>query len=191
MNVPDLNKLSEAMPRRELTPTEEAQLQEYLRAKPDQREFWEDELGLNHLLSQLPDTPVSSNFSLRVLQAAQDEELQRTRLSFWGRLWVGLHARAPRQSSHDSALGGMLFGRWLPKLAVLTLMLGLAMVGYQHHQATTRKQLAVAAAEIGKLPPDQMMDLLENFDAIQRLNQVPSDSGHQLKADKELLAALQ
>src|SRR5690349_68499 len=101
MNLPNNNKLVDALRQGRWTATEEAELEVHLAKHPDQRQLWEDELGLNQLLGTLPDHPISSNFTSRVLGAARAHaQNSRTRPSFsypWSKA---------------------VWGGWAPKLAV-------------------------------------------------------------------------
>src|SRR4051812_4743501 len=59
---------------RELTAEEEASLERWLAAHPVARTQWEEERALSRAIHSLPDVPVSSNFSSRVLQALDLEQ---------------------------------------------------------------------------------------------------------------------
>ncbi len=79
-NDPTYNRLRELSWRRKLTGAEEAELRAWLAAHPDAQADWEAEAGLNAALGRLPDAPVPSNFTARVLQAVEREaaaELRR------------------------------------------------------------------------------------------------------------------
>ncbi len=58
MNETEYRELMEASWRRQLTAAEEARLQAWLVAHPDEQPRWESESSLNQLLEQLPDVPV-------------------------------------------------------------------------------------------------------------------------------------
>lgn len=84
-----------------LSPDDEARLEAFLAAHPEARATWDEERALGRALQALPDAPVSSNFTARVLQAvdlgAARDERSRTRgdwlRAFWPRLsWAGLAA---------------------------------------------------------------------------------------------------
>lgn len=53
--------------RRELTASEEAQLEAWLAAHPDDRAVWQVEKRLSRCLQRLPDIPLPTNFTARVL----------------------------------------------------------------------------------------------------------------------------
>ena len=71
-----LSLLRESSWRRKLTEAEQAELRAYLAAHPDARADWEMESALNAALTRLPDAPVPSNFTARVLQAVEREAVR-------------------------------------------------------------------------------------------------------------------
>src|SRR5258705_11906991 len=79
MTDSEYRSLREAAWRRALTPDEKAQLQSYLLLHTEAQQHWEQESALNQVLLNLPDVPVSSNFTARVLQAVELDELQSQR----------------------------------------------------------------------------------------------------------------
>ena len=95
-NDPIYNRLRELSWRRELTAAEEAELRAWLAAHPEAQADWEAEAGLNEALRQLPDAPVPSNFTARVLQAVEREAAlrERRRGARW-RVWHGRGAGCP------------------------------------------------------------------------------------------------
>lgn len=163
MSAEDQNRLSGALLRGRLTAQQEKEIEDYLAAHPAEREFWEEELCLNQLLRQMPDAPVSSNFTALVLAQLRHESARAT-VQTWSETW---------------------FRRWLPRLTSGLAVVGLGLFTYHEHQLSARQHLAEQLAQIVKLAPEPSLELLENFDAINRLNQVPRNS------DRELIAALQ
>ncbi len=118
----------------------------------------DEPLELQKLLSRLPDAPVSSNFTARVMQAVEREELQAVRTRGWRWNWHAL----------------------LPRAAVAAVMVAAAgFTFYQHEIFSQRAALSVAL--LTPPPPLPSVDALQNFDAIQRMSQ----PAH---ADEELLA---
>lgn len=117
---------------------------------------------LRGLLSRLPDAPVASNFTARVMQQIELEE-----------------SRRPRQWN-------FIFNwrAFLPRAAVATVAILFAGLALQHHELDVqRAALAKNAALVAETPmPD--VEALKNFDAIRRMSQ-PA------RADDELLALLQ
>jgi hypothetical protein len=113
---------------------------------------------LRHLLSRLPDAPVASNFTARIMQAVELEESRKSRK--WNFNW---HSLLPRVAF---AMGVVLF----------------AGVTFQHHELNARRvALAQSVAMVARTQSLPNMDALKNFDAIQRMSQ----SAH---ADEEILA---
>src|SRR5438067_2362092 len=96
-NDPGFRKWREISWRRKLTPAEEAELRAWLAVHPEARAEWEAEIALtNTLVRSLPDVPVASNFTARVLQAVDRETA----------------AREPRLP------GWQPWKRWLPRVAL-------------------------------------------------------------------------
>jgi hypothetical protein len=165
MSVPDLNKLADALQQNKLTSEQEAQLSDYLAAHPDQRARWEEEIALNQLLRQVPDVPVSSNFTALVLGAVRQTS-----------------PRSPFQSNLCHAL---FVRHWQAKLASALMVVSVGVLTYHEHELTLRRDLARNLVEMSKLTAGTPLELIVNFDAIERLNQVP------VTVDRELVAALQ
>jgi negative regulator of sigma E activity len=117
---------------------------------------------LRELLSRLPDAPVASNFTARVMQAVELEESRPARRWHFGWNW---HALLPRLAVTAAAVlfAGLTFHRY--ELNTL-------------HAALAKNVALVAGAQ-----PLPSMDALKNFDAIQRMGQP--------RADDELLALMQ
>jgi hypothetical protein len=126
---------------------------------PPEVEF---EAKLTSALSKLPDAPVPSNFTARVLESVE---------------------RAERQAEWSRR-------RWswrylVPRIAVATAVLVLAGLGIQRYEKNShRATLAREVAAVAATQPLPAMDILENLEVIRRMG----EAGH---ADGELLAALQ
>ena len=149
MNDPLYKKLQESGWRRPLTAAEAAELRGWLAAHPEMELDWDAEAGLNRALDHLPDAPVPTNFTTRVLQEIEREAVAaRDRKPAWGWRWRSL----------------------VPKVAVVLLVLGLGVVSYERHQATRRATLArnVAVVSGAVAVPDP--GLLQDFDAIRSLD---------------------
>ena len=167
MNEQDYNQLRESGWRRRLTPAEEAELQPYLAAHPAAREEWQDEMALNDLLESLPlAPPVASNFTARVLQAAQ------------------LEAAAVNRERNRGWWSVKIFRSWLPKAAVAAVLVGSVAIGYHEQQEHARVALAQNVVEVTAAVSASDPDLMQDFEPIRRL------STPQPKADTELLALL-
>lgn len=150
MNETEYRELMEASWRRPLTEAEEARLQAFLAAHPDEQAKWESELSLNHLLEQLPDVPVASNFTARVVQAAQREAARPAARPFLQSL---RHWLMPRRV----AWAGVAVAACVTWFAV--------------HQAETsaRVRRANELVVISRAAVVSDPSVMENFDAIQRL----------------------
>lgn len=163
MKVDPVNmRLRELGWRRPLTEAERAELSAYFAAHPEAREDWEDEAALSRLLERLPNAPVASNFTARVLQAVEREQTQREPGLQWAWIWRVL----------------------VPRVAVAAVVVGAGLFAHHRHEVAQRVALAqsmVAVADVRSLPSPQF---LEDFDVIRRMNPTPP-------ADKDLLALLQ
>ena len=164
MNLdPVYNRLRDASWRRELTDAERAELRAYLAEHPEARADWEAEAGLNAGLKRLPDAPVSSNFTSRVLQAveresvATDREHPRTRTRIW---WWRV---------------------FVPRTAVALVVIGAGWFGYERYRVVQRDKLVTGLAVVATVESPPSAEVLENFEAIRSLSATPA-------ADEELLA---
>lgn len=166
MSLSDLERLAETVQRGRLTSDEEEHLRAFLREHPEHRAVFEEDCGLNHLLQQLPDAPVSTNFTAGVLQAVRQN-------------------REPARSAEHGAFWQKFLRQWMPAAATAVLAVGLAVAGYQQHQMAKRQEMARNLAEFSKDSSGASVEFLQHFEAIQRLGQVPQN------VDRELLAALQ
>src|ERR1035441_868191 len=98
---PNYNRLLELSWRRKLTDAEEAQLRALLESRPEAQADWDAEATLNAVLGRLPDAPVPSNFTARVLQTVEREAAAELRQGerkwqFWPRLHASPPCLAPR-----------------------------------------------------------------------------------------------
>ncbi len=119
---------------------------------------------LRGLLSRLPDVPVSSNFTARVMQAVGREE-----------------SRRPRQWSF-----GWNWNMLLPRATVAAVVIGFSGLAFHHHEIySQRAALAKNVVLMAGAQPLPSVEALKNFDAIQRMSRATP------RADDELLALLQ
>ena len=156
---PIQNLLRELVWRRKFTEAERAEL----RAQPETQADWELESRLTEGLARLPDAAVPSNFTARVLQAVEREELQAARKRK-GRWW-----------------------NWrvlLPRATAAAAVVVVAGLTIQRHELNVhRAQLAQSVAQVANAQPLPSIEALKNFNAVQRMSQP--------HADEELLALLQ
>ena len=118
----------------------------------------------------LPDAPVATNFTARVLQAVDQESATAER------------ARGAR------ALGWQGWRRWLPRMALASVVLGAGLICYhqvseRHVLAARRDELALSVAAVSGVSSLPSPEILKDFEAIRALNQTPPP-------DEELLALL-
>ncbi len=163
MNDP-FTKLLEASWQRALTPAESAELRAWLATHPEARADWEANAALSRALDNLPDAPVPSNFTARVLQAAELEQAARQR---------DTKTKLPRS-----------WLAWLPKAAVAAVFVVMSLMAfreasYQKQQRFARSLKTVTA--VAALPGPEV---LQDFEAIQQLSPTRPP-------DLELLALLQ
>ena len=164
-NHPFYDRFREFSWRRKLTPAEEAELSTWLQSHPELRAQWEAEMGLTEALRRMPDAPLSSNFTSQVLAAVEREGrpvtgAAQSKLWEW-RVWLG----------------------WLPrKLAFGAVILIAGVMSYHHFQDAHRAELVRSVKTLSEVAA--MPDILQDFDAIQRLAAAP-------QADEELLKLLQ
>ncbi len=154
-------ELLETARRRRLTSAEEALLQSYLATNPEAQREWDEEQGLNQLLGQLDDVPMSSNFTARVLQAAQRESSP---------------APTTRRASWFESLLSFLHAH---RIATATAVLVSALLLMQQYRHRERTRVVDSLANLPNI------EALQDFEAIARLSQVRGS------VDDDLLAALQ
>jgi hypothetical protein len=145
---------NESLWRRKLTEAERAKLS----AAPE----LELEARLTDALHQIPDAPVPSNFTARILNAVELEEAKATRQG-WRWNWHFL----------------------LPRVAAASAVLVFAGISIQRYEAHAHRiALAKNVAMIAAKQPMPSLDALENLDVIRHM-------GASTHADGDLLAALQ
>jgi hypothetical protein len=162
---PTYTRLLELSWQRKLTDAEEAELRAFLAAYPGARTDWEAESGLTAALGRLPDAPVPSNFTVRVLQAIERDAAEDLHRPVGGlRHWLRL--------------------RWLPRLAFAAVVVGAGLLSYHHTHVAYRKKLVESVAAVSAVSSLPGPEILKDFDAIQALNPAPAP-------DEQLLAVLQ
>jgi hypothetical protein len=165
-NDPLYEQLRETSWRRKLTASEEARLSKWLAENPEAQSAWDLEAGLNETLAGLPNVPVASNFTARVLEAAKRDA-------------IADHPEAGRLHQRTS-----WWTRWLPKAALATVVLGAGLVSYNHIQTTRRAEWALSLTTVSQVPSLPGPEVLSDFDAIAALGSTPP-------ADEELLKLMQ
>jgi len=166
MNDPLYQKLRETGWRRKLTASEEAELRAWLEAHPEAKAGWKTEAGLNDILGRLPDAPVSSNFTARVLSRLDGMEREiaagsRRRESKWNWLWHPL----------------------LPKAALAAMAFCIGVFTYREVATVRQAELAQSVATVSEVVSLPGPEILQDFEVIRQLNTAP-------RPDDELLALL-
>ena len=115
---------------------------------------------LRELLSRLPDAPLASNFTVRVMQAIDAAEARHGR---WG----------------------LMEWNWrifFPRVTVTAAAAGIVAVAFYHHELTVQnRQRLVDSVVVVASQPMPSVEALNNFEAIQRMGQTA-------RPDDELLA---
>jgi hypothetical protein len=140
------NQLRESLWRRKPAGAGQADL----RPQPEAAADLELEARLTDALSRLPEATVASNFTSRVMQAIELDEVRPARTWNWHLL--------------------------LPRVAIASAVLVLASLAWQHHeQNLQRATLARNVALMAEAQPVPSMEALKNFDTIQRMSQPHAD----------------
>jgi hypothetical protein len=111
------------------------------------------------LLTRLPDAPVASNFTARVMQAIELEEMRQSRWRLFGWRWRVV----------------------IPRTAAATVIVGLASFTFYQHEIYVQQVALAKSAALVAAQPMPSVEALKNFDAIQRMGQTAHP-------DNELLA---
>jgi len=160
MNEFDYNLLREKGWRHKLTAAEKASVQAWLAQHPESKADWELESHLSDALANLPEAPVPSNFTARVLQAVECEKSVTAR---------------PAQSRTTWFLRSLL-----PKAAVAAVMLSAGLL-YHEHTTAKRAELVQGVKIAAEVPSLLSPQILQDFDTIRRISPGP---------DQELIALM-
>jgi hypothetical protein len=164
-NDPVYQRLREIGWRQKLTKAEQAELQAWLAAHPEAAAEIEAETALNRALAALPDAPMPSNFTARVLQGVEQAERETV----------------PQRRAHDS---GWIWRVLVPRAAVAAVVIGAGGLAYQNHRAQQREVIGHSIETVLGVPTLPSPEILADFDVIQKLDSASS-------ADQELIALLQ
>jgi anti-sigma factor RsiW len=151
---PIYQRLHEIGWRRPLTHAEQEELRAWLNAHPEVQADAEADAALNCALAKLPDAPLSSNFTARVLQTIEREPATTGRAA----------------ARHASTWWRIL----LPRVAVATVIIGIVAGVYQHHETVKRAELTAAAkslATVAAVAPLADPAVLKDFEVIRRMSQ--------------------
>ena len=158
--------LRETSWQRRLTPAEEAELSAWLATRPEAVADWQEELALTQAIRRLPDIPVSSNFTARVVDAALHEAAVGPRKRSWMDLW------------HWSLT------RWLPRLAFGLVIGAAGFFSFQQLHEVQHQKMARSVSVLSEVASVPGAEALRDFDAIRVLDASPA-------ADEDLLKLFQ
>jgi len=157
-------KIRELTWRGPVSPAQRQELKAWLEAHPAERESVALDSRLTESLLKLPDAPVPSNFTARVLEQVRLEQATERR-------------KGTRTSS-------IFRWRWLIRTASAVVIVAAAGVTWRQVQsARTAEEIARSVTMVSEVTSLPDADVLRDFEAIQALSQNPS-------ADMELLALL-
>ena len=158
----DFNQWREKSWRGKLTPAEEAELRAWLAEHPSSQADWETDGRLTEILGRLPDVPVPSNFTARVLQAVEREGAAGERLKADRALWLRL---------------------LLPRAAVAAVIVGVGLLTYHEHETTKRAAVVQGVKVVAGVSSLPSPDILQDFETIRRMSSTPGP-------DPELIALM-
>jgi anti-sigma factor RsiW len=172
MTPQEFQRLKDKAREDRLTADERAAFRAYLLAHPQAQADWEEEQDLDRLSNQLPDVPVSSNFTARVLVAAQRETSRE---------------QATATSSPAITTNPGAWWRWFlrPQAAfVAAALIAVGLLAYRQQRALKHAEMAESLAKFADTTALPDVEALKNFEAILRLSQMP------VSPDDELLRKL-
>lgn len=141
--------------RRPLTDSERAALRQVPELEVEER--------LTESLAKMPDVPVATNFTARVMDAVDREESTSTAFRFFRRDWRML----------------------LPRIMATAIVLIFTGIFWERYELSSQRVTLVKnVAQVASTKPIPSVDALYNFDAIQRMSQP-------VTADTEVLALMQ
>jgi hypothetical protein len=170
VNPIEIEQLIDLARRRVLTETEQARLDALLTADPNAWPGHDEELALTRLLARLPDAPVSSNFTARVMGEidAVETALERDALRRPG--WFSLRS-------------------WFGRLVWSTGTVALMFIGVIQYREWQRAEYARGVAAVSEVAAVPSVEALQDFDAIHAFTRLPF--AIDAEADDSLLAALE
>lgn len=160
---PVYQRLRERSWRRPLTAAEQAELRAWLAAHPEAQAEAEAEVALNQALALLPEAPVPSNFTARLWQTIERDDVTKHR------------APAPRRT--------WWWRVFVPRFAVATVVVGTGLLVYRHNESVQQVEfvksfLAVASPSLAD------PKVIEDFEVICQLSPPTA-------ADEELLKLME
>ncbi|HMP82152.1 MAG TPA: hypothetical protein PKA41_05520, partial [Verrucomicrobiota bacterium] len=123
-NDPAHDRFHELLWKRSRTDSDEAELRSWLSSHPDSQQDADAEEHLNALLDRLPDAPVSSNFTARVLDAVERD------------------CHAPGSTRPVARSVDWLWRSLLPRVAVVAVLTAAGFLAWHRHETEQRAELA-------------------------------------------------
>jgi hypothetical protein len=161
MKGTDHNRLLELGLRRKLTREEELELESHYASHPDRgraMEALEEENRLNLLVRNLPNYPVASNFTARVLRTVAAES----------------RGKAPRPRGRWGL--PLPSFQWVGGTALAMLLVSAGLFSYYHHQISVRVERAQSVATVSSVASIPTLEMLQDFEAIHRLSHAPKET---------------
>lgn len=155
MNPLSYERLLDTAQRRELTPTERAELEAWLAAHPELRAAWAEEAALNRLLAAMPAAPLASNFTARVVHAVEGLERDATRERRVRPRWWRSFGLGWRLATAGAALAAILVSVQL------------------RQQAQYRARMAESVAAMSALADLPSVEALADFEVVYHLPSGP------------------
>ena len=157
---PDQQRFREILWRRPLTAAEQAELQKWLHTHPEAQQEFETDTILSGSLANLPEAPVPSNFTTRVLQAVAAEAHSKARGRATNLPWWQL---------------------WLPRFAAIGLVVAVCLGGWRYH-VQQQDRWGELVSEVATAPVLANPSVLADFEEVYRL--IPAE----ILPDESLLA---
>jgi anti-sigma factor RsiW len=170
MKHDDFQELMDLARRRPLTPSERSRLDRFMEADPQAWPDREEDMALVGLMARLPDAPLASNFSARVMEA------------------IGLEERRVKRENNPLSLHWWAHS-WWARLGVASCAVLIAVGAWYQHQLTERADRAESVATISEAAAILSVEILKDSDIIQLFGKVPPVAD--METDLHLLAALE
>lgn len=168
-----------------LSPGDRAALCGYLATHPEAAADWEDDEMLDHVLAALPDVPVPSNFTARVLAEVERGTRNRPEAAQENGILGIADATGVRAGSPLPRIPGLA---WLfnpvAAVAALLLLFGAGALVVRQQRELRHAAMAESLAKFSDTTALPDLEVLRDFAAIQRLSQTLG------AGDGELAAAL-
>jgi hypothetical protein len=163
MHDSDCHKFLELNWRAQRSEADEMELRQWLADHPEMAADRDREVALTQALGHLPDVEVPSNFTARVLSRTG--------------------ALRPGQLSPGPTLWTQLWRPLLRRAALALVLVAAGVFGFHRHQVDSRAKLGRNIAAISSVAAEPGPEVLQDFEAIRRLDQMP-------RPDEQLLALL-